>query len=205
MGKGRDENAAAILEAVKAEKRAKKRSSRGGEDGVKSLKEINAEKSKKKNTSYKIKKKVAAFVDHNLFVLFMTIYTIYALWFDDVRMLAFTKAQDDIFYGITLVGIFCFAFEISLASYAKEEYPWTFFFYLDIISTVSMIPDCGWITDWLSGESEQAQAAEQGGTAGAAQMAKTSRAGRVTRVIRVIRLIRLIRIVKLYKQAQIAQ
>lgn len=154
MGKGRDENAAAILEAVKAEKRAKKRSSRGGEDGVKSLKEINAEKSKKKNTSYKIKKKVAAFVDHNLFVLFMTIYTIYALWFDDVRMLAFTKAQDDIFYGITLVGIFCFAFEISLASYAKEEYPWTFFFYLDIISTVSMIPDCGWITDWLSGESE---------------------------------------------------
>lgn len=137
-----------------------------------------------------------------MFVLFMTIYTIYALWFDDVRMLAFSKSHDDIFYGITLVGIFCFAFEISLASYAKEEYPWTFFFYLDIISTVSMIPDCGWITDWLSGEGQQT---EEDGTAGAAQMAKTSRAGRVTRVIRVIRLIRLIRIVKLYKQAQIAQ
>lgn len=34
-----DENAAAIVEAVKAEKKAKKRSSKGGEDGVKSLKE----------------------------------------------------------------------------------------------------------------------------------------------------------------------
>lgn len=153
-------------------------------------------KAKKKN---KCKKKVAAFVDHNMFVLFMTVYTIYALWFDDIRMLVFVKAQDDIFYGITLVGIFCFAFEISLASYAKEEYPWTFFFYLDIISTVSMIPDCGWITDWISGESDNS--GDEGGTAGAAQMAKTSRAGRVTRVIRVIRLIRLIRIVKLYKQA----
>lgn len=153
-------------------------------------------KAKKKN---KCKKRVAAFVDHNMFVLFMTIYTIYALWFDDIRMLVFVKAQDDIFYGITLVGIFCFAFEISLASYAKEEYPWTFFFYLDIISTVSMIPDCGWITDWISGEADNS--GDEGGTAGAAQMAKTSRAGRVTRVIRVIRLIRLIRIVKLYKQA----
>jgi hypothetical protein len=109
---------------VKAEKRAKKRSSKveGGE-GVKSLKEMNNDKSKKKNTSYKFKKKVAAFVDHNAFVLFMTVYTIYALWFDDIRMLAFVKSQDDIFYGITLVGIFVFAFEISLASYSKAEYP----------------------------------------------------------------------------------
>ena len=196
-----DENAAAIVDAVKAEKRAKKRSSKGGDENVKSLKELNNDKSKKRNTSYKCKKKVAAFVDHNMFVLFMTIYTIYALWFDDIRMLAFSKASDDYFYGITLVGIFCFAFEISLASFAKEEYPWTFFFYLDIVSTVSMIPDCGWITDWLSGEASGAQAAEEGGADGAAQMAKTSRAGRVTRVIRVIRLIRLIRIVKLYKQA----
>lgn len=195
-----DEGAAAIVDAVKAEKRAKKRSSKGGEGGeVKSLKEMNENKSKKSN---KCKKKVRAFVDHNMFVLFMTIYTIYALWFDDIRMLAFSKSSDDIFYGITLVGIFVFAFEISLASYSKEEYPWTFFFYLDIISTVSMIPDCGWITDWLSGEGNEQQ---EGGTDGAAQMAKTSRAGRVTRVIRVIRLIRLIRIVKLYKQAQIAQ
>lgn len=147
-----DENAAAIVDAVKAEKRAKKRSSKGGEGDEKlSLKEQNELKAKKKN---KCKKRVAAFVDHNMFVLFMTIYTIYALWFDDIRMLVFNKAQDDIFYGITLVGIFCFAFEISLASYAKEEYPWTFFFYLDIISTVSMIPDCGWITDWISGEAD---------------------------------------------------
>ena len=138
---------------MKAEKRAKKRSSKvDGGEGVKSLKEMNSDKSKKKNTSYKFKKKVAAFVDHNAFVLFMTVYTIYALWFDDIRTLAFVKSQDDIFYGITLVGIFVFAFEITLASYSKDEYPWTFFFYLDIISTVSMIPDCGWITDWLSGE-----------------------------------------------------
>mmetsp|Transcript_16748 Transcript_16748/g.25817 ORF Transcript_16748/g.25817 Transcript_16748/m.25817 type:complete len:329 (+) Transcript_16748:783-1769(+) len=72
----------------------------------------------------------------------------------------------------------------------------SFFFNLDIVSTVSMIPDCGWIWDLFG---------EDTGGSNATDIAKTSRAGRVTRVIRVIRLIRLIRIVKLYKQTQIAQ
>ncbi len=86
-------------------------------------------------------------VDHYIFVIFMTLYTVYALWFDDLRMLVFSKKDDDIFYGITAAGILCFALEISLTSYANDEYPWTFFFYLDIISTVSMITDVGWIMD----------------------------------------------------------
>ena len=82
-----------------------------------------------------------------------------------------------------------FAVEIFFAAIAKEDYFNGFFFWLDFVSTISMIPDCGWIWDPLMG----------GGTTNATDLAKTSRAGRVTRVIRVIRLIRLIRIVKLYK------
>mmetsp|Transcript_28745 Transcript_28745/g.43412 ORF Transcript_28745/g.43412 Transcript_28745/m.43412 type:complete len:284 (+) Transcript_28745:698-1549(+) len=128
----------------------------------------------------------------------MTLITIYALYFDDLRLLFFDKSQDDVFYGITLVGIICFTCEILLASYAKKDYWNSFFFWLDIVSTLSMIPDCGWIWDFLIG-------GEGGGDSNAYDLAKTSRAGRVTRVIRVIRLIRLIRIVKLYKQTQIAQ
>ena len=72
----------------------------------------------------------------------------------------------------------------------------SFFFWLDIISTVTMIPDCGWIWEPLIDGND--------GGDSATDLAKTSRAGRVTRVIRVIRLIRLIRIVKLYKQKQLA-
>ena len=60
----------------------------------------------------------------------------------------------DIFYGITAAGILCFALEISLTSYANDEYPWTFFFYLDIISTVSMITDVGWIMEAGSAEGD---------------------------------------------------
>jgi hypothetical protein len=126
----------------------------------------------------------------------MTVITIYALYFDDLRILLFPKSGDDVFFGITLIGMICFALEIVLASYAKPEYIFSFFFYLDFVSTVSMIPDCGWIWDAIVGD-------ETGGN-NATDLAKTSRASKVTRVIRILRLIRLIRIVKLYKQKQLA-
>jgi len=121
----------------------------------------------------------------------MSIITIYALFFDDLRVLLFPKSSDTIFYGLTVFGMVCFTIEIVLSSYAKEDYLLSFFFWLDIISTISMIPDIGWIWDPLIGTSSQ--------SSDATDLAKTSRAGRVTKVIRVIRLIRLIRIVKLYK------
>jgi hypothetical protein len=121
----------------------------------------------------------------------MTIVTIYALFFDDLRILFVAKSVDDWFFGITLLGMICFALEIMLASYAIPDYIFSFFFYLDLVSTLSMIPDCGWIWDAIIGDS--------GTSSSATDLAKTSRASKVTRVIRIIRLIRLIRIVKLYK------
>ena len=60
------------------------------------------------------------FLDNNFVVVFMTLITIYALYFDDLRILLFPKDADDIFYGITLVGILCFTIEIIIASYAKD-------------------------------------------------------------------------------------
>lgn len=61
---------------------------------------------------------VAEVLDHYITILFMTLITIYALFFDDLRLLVFTKEQDDIFYGITLFGILCFTVEILSASWA---------------------------------------------------------------------------------------
>jgi len=141
------------------------------------------------------RKKTRKCLDHYAIVITMTLITFYSLFFDDVRMIFFDKDDDDSFFGITLICMIAFATEILLASISMDDYFNTFFFWLDIVSTVSMIPDCGWIWDPLTG----------GGDTSATDLAKTSRAGRVTRVIRVIRLIRLIRIVKLYKQAKLAQ
>ena len=143
-------------------------------------------------------------IDHWTFTTWMTILTIYALFGDDLRLLAFGKSADETFYGISVVCLFFFGIEVVAASLAKENYWLGFFFWLDVVATVSLIPDIGWIWDPIVGENS-------GGT-DAAQASQLARAGRASRagtragrIIRIIRIIRLIRIVKLYKMAQEAR
>lgn len=142
----------------------------------------------------KWKKFTVKFLDSWFMSGLMTIITIYALFFDDIRILIIPKSVDDVFYAITSVALVLFLVEIILASLSKSGYFNSFFFWLDLVSTVSLIFDIGWIMDIILS-----------GTSSLLSLAKTSRAGRITRVIRVIRLIRLIRIVKLYKQAKLAE
>lgn len=127
--------------------------------------------------------------NHWIFIILIALATIYALFFDDVRILAFQKQADQAFYGITVGVFFLFTFEIVVQSFISEGYFLSFFFWLDIISTLSLIPDIGWLTDYFETQL----------TKKASQITKTSRAARVTRIIRIVRIIRLIRIVKLYK------
>lgn len=130
----------------------------------------------------------------------MAAVTIYSLFFDDIRAAAFGQDADIVFYVITFICMILFLVEMILSSISREDYFLTFFFWLDFVSTISMIPDVGFIWDPIIGVSDSGTSAKD-----YASVAKTSRAGRVTRVIRIIRLIRLIRIVKLYKQARLAQ
>lgn len=76
----------------------------------------------------------------------MTLITVYSLFFDDIRAASVDQKYDGVFYGITTFCMCAFLVEILLASLAKEDYFLTFFFWLDFISTVSMIGDIGWIT-----------------------------------------------------------
>ena len=127
-------------------------------------------------------------LDHPVTAVIMTVITIYSLFFDDIRAAACPINSDNVFYSITTICMAAFLVEILLASITKDDYFLSFFFWLDLISTLSMITDIGWV---MQGGKSQ--------TANVGSLAKTSRASRVTRVIRIVRLIRLIRIVKLYK------
>lgn len=79
--------------------------------------------------------------------------------------------------------------EILLSCYAKTDYLNSFYFYLDVISTVTLLLDVGWISESIFSSGSSGAAAAKVGT-------------KATRLIRILRLIRLIRIVKLYKAAQ---
>lgn len=139
--------------------------------------------------------------NHWSFTAFMTLLTIYALFGDDIRLCATDKSADDIFFGLTSLSLAFFAIEIVLNSIAREGYFLGFFFWLDLISTVSLITDIGWIWDEITGTSDSnAEDAQQ-----ASKLARGSRGAKIGsragRIARVIRLIRLIRVVKLYKSA----
>jgi hypothetical protein len=95
------------------------------------------------------KDRVAKWLDSPLVISFFTVITIYALFFDDIKLMAISKQFDDIFNGLTLFCIIMYSLEIVVAFYAKRDYAWSFFFFLDVLSTVSMVPDCEWIYDDL--------------------------------------------------------
>ena len=116
--------------------------------------------------------------------------TVFALFFDDIRILSIPKSGDNIANIVTITVLLTFSCDIIISCIALDEYVFSFFFWLDIISTVSLLADITWIMDGVTDTTLTTQATT---------LAKASRAARVTRVIRIVRLIRLARMVKIYK------
>jgi hypothetical protein len=90
-------------------------------------------------------------INHWTVTAFMTGVTVYALFGDDIRAGCFRKPADNIFYGFTIAAMALFFLELCLASIAKEDYFLSFYFWLDLISTVSLIFDIGWFWDAILG------------------------------------------------------
>jgi hypothetical protein len=109
------------------------------------------EVSEKAKPKAKWKVQINKVLDHYITALFMTLITVYSLFFDDIRALAFPPSADNVFYGITTACMAFFLLEIILACIVKDDYFLSFFFWLDVISTLSMIPDIGWIWNAITG------------------------------------------------------
>jgi len=60
-----------------------------------------------------------------------------------VRVFGFNKYADIYFDAITIVCLIVFSFEIICSSLSKPGYVNSFFFYLDVISTISLLLDIG--------------------------------------------------------------
>ncbi len=137
-------------------------------------------------------------LDNHYYIIFMTIVTLYALFGDDLRLLFSPKKGDPIFWGFSVAAMSLFLLELVLASFAQKDYFLGFYFWLDLIATVSLITDIGWIYNEIVGGGDiSANNASQ-----ASSLARAGRGARVgTRAGRIVRLVRLIRIVKLYKNA----
>lgn len=131
-------------------------------------------------------------VDSPVWVGFTTLLTAYALVGDDVRLYATEQPADTYFNAITILCIVVFSVDVVLGVLGKDDYFLSFFFWLDAISTSSLVLDLTSVSNAIASNSEDDVDDLSG--------SKTARIG--ARLVRVVRVLRLIRIFKLYKTIQ---
>jgi len=127
----------------------------------------------------------------------MAAVTIFALFGDDFR-LWFTTKKADVFIDAALIfSLFAFTVEILVNSCVVDDFKYSFFFWLDIIATCSILVDV--MTLWnmiigLFGGDPESGDAMMGDLA-----VQSIQVSPLFKIIKALRLIRLIRIIKLYK------
>jgi hypothetical protein len=149
----------------------------------------------------------------------MGLLTIWTLYQGDIKYAATEKPADGGFLAIISICFFLFVFEIILQCFYKEGYliipawegeagetfyqRWTrrlsigsFYFWMDIIATGTILMDL----DWMIGTAG-VEAVNGGGTQTAAGGNAVRLGARIGRILRLVRMVRLVRIGKLYKYA----
>ena len=126
----------------------------------------------------------------------VSVVTIFALYGDDIRLLALPKSADVVFHWLSFFALLLFVSEMSMQSYSIQGYKFSFDFWLDFVSTFSLIPDIAFLWELIIGGEE-----DGGGASAVLSASRASRAGtRAIRIVRIVRLVRMVRIVKLLKQ-----
>lgn len=132
---------------------------------------------------YKDKKPMHKFIDNSKVQLVLLIVTLYSLFSDDYRILASKKHLDVIYDVFVIICLSVFSIEILIAAIWKPLYFNSYYFYLDIVSTASLILDFSPVSNALI------RFSYTGG----------SGISRIGNLLRLIRLFRLVRISKIYK------
>ena len=102
--------------------------------------------SKFDNSRKNFKHKIREALDNNKTLMVMTIASVYALILSDLNTIFFSKGPVDIIFTILSTIVFLLFFcEFILFSIARDDYNFTFFFWMDFISLLSMIVNIEWI------------------------------------------------------------
>lgn len=161
----------------------------------------------------RIKKRVVKILDSIYYIISMLIVTLYILFVSDIQSAFLTNEFDDTLTNLQVLCLALFVAELMLNCIFFDNYNWTFYFWLDLISTISLITEIDFmfngIIDLLdsSGDETNSTTGSNGSNQQktTAKFTKATKTMKVTRIVRIVRIIRLIRIVKLYKTAMLAR
>jgi hypothetical protein len=87
------------------------------------------------------------FIESRPVVITISVLTFYALFGDDFRLGVTYKGADPYFNVITCICLFFFGLEVLLSSIAINDYFLSLYFWLDLLSTITLIADITWIWD----------------------------------------------------------
>lgn len=90
---------------------------------------------------------VREFSEGKFVTLVMAAVTIFALFGDDFRLWFTTKQADVWIDGALIVSLVAFTVEILVNSCVVDDFKYSFFFWLDIIATVSIMVDVKLLSD----------------------------------------------------------
>ena len=79
----------------------------------------------------------------------MTLLTLWALYAEDFKIALTDVDSDEIFSWIAFVAFIAFLIEWILASWSTADYLFSFFFWLDFVATISLIPDIIFMSEAL--------------------------------------------------------
>jgi len=168
----------------------------GGDDSNPEQKNKRISDSKRFSQSARLKADVMTFMRGNPMTVFSTTVIISSLFLDDLRLAVTDISADAAFWGLFCFFLFYFSFEFFLYSWAMPGYIGNFYFYLDILATLSLIPDIGWIWIPLVGDGA-ADAEDQEAALRTGRVSRVgTRAGRIVRLIRIIRVIRVVKVLQ---------
>ena len=131
------------------------------------------------------------------------INTTVALFLFDFNNLFLKKESDVLIAGILGVSFTLFVLEMSLTLYARKNYFCSFFMILDVLGTLSLIPDLLELQGNLESSDQTDLEVARAGRAG--RLARTAQTFRFTRFARLFRVIRLVRVARVFRLVQTHQ
>ena len=84
-------------------------------------------------------------MDDKKTLMLMTIASVYALILSDLNIMFFSRAIDIIFAVLSTIVFLLFFIEFILSSIAKDNYNFTFLFWMDFLSLLSMLVNIEWV------------------------------------------------------------
>ena len=148
-----------------------------------------------------IRAKIRELSEGKMVTIVMMIVTIFALIGDDFRVWFFTNKADPYFYIGLIFSLFAFTTEILVNSCVIDEFKYSFFFWLDIVATCSIIIDIEWVMDYARLVTGGSPSSERVDVKPGTFAATNPTTQKIAKIVKSLRLIRLIRIIKLYKYA----